>query len=437
MGVKFLSFLGTGNYEPCKYEYEGQQSSNTHYFQYALLELLEKSDQRPTDVMIFLTQEAKNKNWDNGPAGSPGLASELEALRLTMHFNLQAVDILDMNNEASLWESFRKMFDLLEAGDQVVFDITHSFRFQPMLALLVLHFARVVKQVQVAGIYYGSYESRKDVPNEATHETEKVAPVLDLTPFADFQEWINNVDIFLKTGRSQPLAEWVNSTKKAITKEERSTSPDLKKVQGLSNKLDELTVALQTNRAPSISELSQKVVSAIDELRSTEVRHQFVLLNVLLSQIEESIRPLAKDAIDDSGFAAVEWCIRHGLVQQAYTLLDELILTIICEVEGIDKVKERELVNNVLRAAVKYVQNEGEFNDSDSKSRELAIRLAQHRTLLVLIHPLHDDRNDINHAAWRPSPKLAGHFEEKLLEVLPKIKEEVQKYYKIARLSSQ
>jgi hypothetical protein len=33
-----------------------------------------------------------------------------------------------------------------------------------------------------------------------------------------------------------------------------------------------------------------------------------------------------KDPVE-SGLEAIEWCKRHGLIQQAYTILDELVTT--------------------------------------------------------------------------------------------------------------
>lgn len=37
-------------------------------------------------------------------------------------------------------------------------DITHGFRYLPMLALLSVMHLRVVRAVQIQGIYYGAYD---------------------------------------------------------------------------------------------------------------------------------------------------------------------------------------------------------------------------------------------------------------------------------------
>src|SRR5579875_3871356 len=54
----------------------------------------------------------------------------------------------------NMWEVFGLLADNLDENDDVVFDITHSFRTFPYLTLLAASFLRVARHVNVRHIYY-------------------------------------------------------------------------------------------------------------------------------------------------------------------------------------------------------------------------------------------------------------------------------------------
>src|SRR5690606_16009721 len=168
---KFLSFLGTGKYDPVYYSMDGKLSSETGFVQRALLELLQKQNEIPDRVIIFVTDLAYEKHWEK-------LRAELEVLGVTP----EDVRISGVGREDALWADFGIILDCLDKGDEIDFDITYSFRYQPILAMLVVHLARVVREIRIRGIYYGNYVER----------VNGVAPILNLTNFVDMQDWITN-----------------------------------------------------------------------------------------------------------------------------------------------------------------------------------------------------------------------------------------------------
>ena len=68
------------------------------------------------------------------------------------------VEIPEGKSEAEIWEIFNIVFGSLEREDEVVFDITHAFRSIPMLAIVILNYAKMMKKVTLSGIYYGAFE---------------------------------------------------------------------------------------------------------------------------------------------------------------------------------------------------------------------------------------------------------------------------------------
>jgi CRISPR-associated DxTHG motif protein len=77
----------------------------------------------------------------------------------------------------------------LKTKDKLYLDITHGFRYLPMLLLVLSNFAKKTKNIAVSHISYGNFEAR-------SIET-KIAPFVDLFPLAEIQEEqsdkINNI----------------------------------------------------------------------------------------------------------------------------------------------------------------------------------------------------------------------------------------------------
>jgi CRISPR-associated Csx2 family protein len=97
---------------------------------------------------------------------------------------------------------FALLADALPENSQVIVDVTHGFRSQPMLALAAGVYLRTVKNVTIDRIVYGAYEARD------THTN--TAPVVDLTSFLDLIDWSVSAGQFIKYGNARPLSSLLN-----------------------------------------------------------------------------------------------------------------------------------------------------------------------------------------------------------------------------------
>ncbi|WPX08777.1 TM1812 family CRISPR-associated protein [Anaerocellum danielii] len=73
MGKKFLSFLGANECKPAEYIIEtpfGIEEEKSRYTQVVLLEKLCKSWEEDSKGYIFVTDEARAKNWDDSGKNS-------------------------------------------------------------------------------------------------------------------------------------------------------------------------------------------------------------------------------------------------------------------------------------------------------------------------------------------------------------------------------
>ena len=143
----FISILGTSFYRECTYTDGDTQfkSSPTRFIQQASLELVGAKEWTEEDkVVIFLTQNARKDNWEKTiverkPLGkdTPEPYKGLEAVLQEMDLKAQVEDkdIKDGMNKEEIWEVFQTIYDTLQEGDELHLDLTHSFRFLPMLLL--------------------------------------------------------------------------------------------------------------------------------------------------------------------------------------------------------------------------------------------------------------------------------------------------------------
>jgi len=179
------------------------KSSETRFVQEASLELI-KATEWPNDstgfVFVFIVENGSfERNWeDNGHKDraskgviiNEGLNSRIN--RLNLSFEVKPIEIAHGNNEKEIWQIFDTIYSCLKSNDEVYFDITHGFRYLPMLVLVLNNYSKFLLNTSIKRITYGNFESRNLITNEA--------PLIDLTSFSVLQDWTNGINTFLKNG---------------------------------------------------------------------------------------------------------------------------------------------------------------------------------------------------------------------------------------------
>lgn len=112
----------------------------------------------------------------------------------------------------------------------------------------------------------------------------------------------------------------------------------------------------------------------------------------------------------------VKWCCEHNLIQQGITILEEGIVTFLCEKYGLDPNNidiDRKIINQASNIRV----NKKPFEEwqKESKANEQLIRRLlddeYFSKAATFLDSMVNTRNDINHAGWRKSP-----FKPKVIE---------------------
>lgn len=382
MKKHFISVLGTGNYSSCRYGLCGKEEE-TKFVQEAVLKTAVGAMGENDKITVFLTKKAEAENWEDRAYNQFELNRDKElkpgdirgGLKNTL-FQIygenivKAVRIPEGKTEEELDQIFEIIYEEIQEEEEVHFDITHGLRNIPMQALTILNYARVLKKITIAGIYYGAFEVRNE---------EGVAPIFNLSRYNEILEWTSAADAFVNAGDSRQIKmlykrlydekkknfnklenkQEVNEEKNESVEEDKvSSSKKKKKVQPTQEQMDfkrlgkvidgivDLTSCLETGRGKNVTGQKNKnkksiyqayveLKKALEDINETQ-KGMIKPLKPLFEKIEESIEIFnVGEKNGKIGMAAVEWAIRNHLLQQGYTALEETMKTVVCELYGL------------------------------------------------------------------------------------------------------
>lgn len=417
----FLSFLGTSKYNPCNYVFhDGPKIENVNFIQEAYVRYFCGNWSKNDRIYICLTEDAKKRNWlDNDQNDRKGLKGILEALG----FPPQIEEVFTPNgkNEKETWEIFQIVFRQLKEGDVLHLDITHGFRSLPMLAMIIINYAKVMKNIKIASISYGAFEAREKCP-ESGAET---APVFDLLPFAELQEWIVGVDRFLTTGSFKKIQELSKRKVTPILCRTKGKDNTAKKFKNLGDRLDDFSSTITTCRGQDISSSVKKLRTALDEIPDDSFMPP---LHPLLNHLQTILESFKGDDEVVDGLAAARWCLEHDFYQQGYTILEETMITYILKAAtGLEEKEDK--LRSLVMSAVHIVQREikpDQWAENAKKHPEHMHKLIgwfhANKALIDEMVELGRNRNDINHAGQRTQPKPLQHH-----DVRDRLKQHIEK----------
>lgn len=428
MARVFISVLGTTDYQKCTYCFENKKGlPDVRFVQEAMIERFCRHWTTEDRILVFVTESAKKLNWeDNGHKDKQGVSLEREGLkirltRLRPTAPVETIDIPEGKSEKEIREIFQKLHANLNAGDEVIFDITHSFRSIPMLALVALHYSKVIKRVRLTGIYYGAFEvlgSQREV--EQMPLEKRLAPVFDLTPFDNLLDWTVAIGVFLRSGNAALATQLAEHQAQRVLREKKGADLDAQHLRKVAGLLSIFSKDITTCRGLKITRDVGDLKRVIQESRNSCQDSPF---SPLLELVEKSLEDFSGQDVMD-GIRAAEWCAQHNLVQQGYTILRESLITYVCHKHGIDPTERegRETVTDDIGADLKMLR---EYN-RDSKQKKLGATpqrafcsavFGDNLELLRVYQRLFMVRNDINHAGMRKGAQPADTLIRELQEL--------------------
>ncbi len=422
--LKFISLLGPGSYIPCNYYLEDNKIMDCCYIQYALLNILKNQGMMPDKVVIFTTKLAEEGNWERNKYDNKRLGLECELNDITKDelCEVKNVFIPDGYSEDELWDIFEKILAEIEEGDEIILDITHSFRYLPMLTFIIINYARIVKNCSLRAIYYGafevlgSHEMVKSLPLE-----ERNAPIFNLTPFVTLFDWIIGVDRYLSTGDASIVSDMTEAEAVKIKDKEKMNMgnmssqknksllfKDSTSLKRLSEAMENFSDVVFTCRGQEITKRVSWLKKNIDDVIKSATHEKVKPLVPLMEMLQERFNNFSYYDDYVNMIETSKWCLDNGMYQQGFTILQEGLISYVCEKWNLDETNE-EHRKIVTRYAYKVAKN-----DIDINFIPLKIGENKANNLFKLIQDVGAMRNDINHAGWRQNPSRSSNFKENL-----------------------
>lgn len=419
MATKFFSFLGTGKYAECNYSLDGIKIDAICYVQEALIDIFLKKGIKIDGIYIFKTKEATTANWLSNAkhpekSGLSGVLKKYEGIVNT----IEAVDIPSGEIEEELWDIFDKVLGKINYKDEIIFDITHSFRSLPVLALIILNYAKFVKKCEIKGMYYGAIEALGVPSNEIEKKLkleDRNAPIFNLTPFINLLDWTVGIDRFIEDGDSRYINKLIEHGKNELFKKGMKDDKDI--LEKLGKSIKKYTNNLAVCRGKSISddgiELKENVNNALNISEESYIKPMTPLIENIKNHFDNFT-----DDEDKNMIQVVKWCRDHNMIQQGLTILEEGIITYFCNKLGVDKCdrKIRDAVGQAFYIKRNNLPKE-KWKDEAKIYEDIVNKILEREDsakLAKIIYNIQGVRNDINHAGWRNNSMSYDTFVKKL-----------------------
>lgn len=290
-----------------------------------------------------------------------------------------------------------------------------------MLAIAILSYATVLKKIFISSIFYGAFEalgSLDKVKQMPVHD--RLAPILDLSPIGELLEWTAAVDKLVSSGDPTRVSELARAGVKPLLKRSKGADQAAEIIRKTANSLDAFCAVLFTCRGQKIADAAMRLKQCLIDVEKADILAPFT---PLFSIIKDKIKTFQGDALHD-GVQAVRWCITHGLIQQGFTILNEMMISWVLRKTLGDTQDPilRQLpaqAASILNKNLIYRSNEWKPPASNHIDHiKLLIKFFEkNRSVVYLLERIKQFRNDINHAGFKENPINEKNFSAELKEL--------------------
>ena len=253
----------------------------------------------------------------------------------------------------------------LNKGDELIVDVTHSFRSLPMFMMYLLIYLKNVsnKSISISHVHYGMLEMYKELG---------YAPIIDLNSMMEVNDWITGAYSFSEFGNAYKISELIKNQDKSVSK-----------------LLDEFSNLMNLNHLHAIQKISQRLSS----IKNRE--YQTLLPQLTINPIvDDFIKRFYTKEVKHSMFQlkVARWQLDHRKYAQAILTINEAMITYVCEINNFqwDNFDYREGA----KAALSYHYPESVLLKCDKDLKQIYKRLKPLRNCTA--HSLETDKNVSN-----------------------------------------
>ena len=416
MNHHLLTFLGTGQYKACRYQI-GTFTCDTRYAPLAIAKGIAATEttESALKVSVFCTPTARQH--------TSGLLEEWDLPQAPVFPELP-----ESGTEEDYWRIFQVITDEVAPGETLWLDITHSFRYLPLLAYAVLDHLQVVRGNPVGGIYYAAAEVLGKTQDWPEALAERVVPVRDLTPFLSIQRWTSALRDFRAKGDARELRALADAQSLPLRKATRGRDPRAIALQRLGKDLAEWSEHVRNCRGPEIQDSS--IGARLEEFSALIDADLAPALRPELDSLRHTFRSVTGPHLRNVFFAA-EWAASKRLFQQAWTLLLEGLISYFSaqwqgrleDVFPKQPVAQRNWVAQLLSVTADKVPRSSwkpPLADTAPLAEELRATIPS--TVSATYRNIAAARNDLNHAGMVPNPAASPTLDRNLQRFLAELR---------------
>ncbi len=386
-----LSFLGTGNYSATAYTWKGRHRV-TRFMPVAVRDLFE-----PEELLVAETSRAREVHGD----------------ALAKACSYTSVSVPNGMSEDAWWRLFNAITDAVPEGASLLVDITHGFRSQPFLAMAIVLYLRVVKDVTIERIVYGAFEAGDG----------KQSPIIDLTPFLHLVDWTSATQQFQRYGNATPLRVMFRQ----IEGESRNGDRVALHLRPAGDTLHKLTNGLALNRPIETLENANGFINsmerAMDDARKIPQARPVKRLMVMIAERFAPMSHAEGSVFTQRGFlgqaAMLRFYVDTDQYLQAFTLAQEMLVSWVCVQNDLDPLDRGHEAGDdqapTGRKGARSLLYHWENNKETPEARALSSR---ERAVVNLWTRLRSRRNDVAHAGFGHNPMPAHQLIEDADELL-------------------
>jgi CRISPR-associated Csx2 family protein len=407
--MKALTFLGINNYAETIYVYQGKEYP-TRFFAAALPHFFPQLE----EILLFVTPQVQEH-------------ANLKALQESLGERLRPAPIPEGHTQEDLWTIFDALTAQIQPGEQVLFDITNSFRSLPFLVFLAAAFLRSARQIQVAGVLYGAWDAR----NTETNRT----PVFDLTPFVTLLDWLTATNRFVETGDGHALASLLQAGMPSGPQMGRDLQARAlgKNLESAADAIRSISLAVRLARPLEIMQSAAQLDATIQQALPV-IQKTARPFGLLASQIVDEYSQFALEDPTESTsqveslysqLELIHWYLERRHVIQAATLAREWVISLLAwrlNAPMFELENGRDALEKALNTVVEKRKPDPKPKYRSPYEKPIA-DLPEVDQLCALWNRLRDIRNDIAHCGMRISPRNANLLKQKVELLFPELAE--------------
>jgi len=271
-------------------------------------------------------------------------------------------------DESEIQENINRILSLeqfINNGDELIIDITHSFRSLPILITQLMLYLKTIskKKITISHLFYGMLDITKEMNNRT--------PIVDLASVININDWIIGAYSLQNYGNGTKISELIKKENKNV-----------------STLISDFSNAMNLNHILAIQSQVQRLAGIKNVKYSSKVYE--MILSSTITEFVNSFKDIKKESVFELYLA--EWQAKHHNYAAAYISIIESIVSYVCEINDLDSKSEecRNKAKEIIHKNSAYINIKKGFISLNENRKKVAHSLEATDSIVAMINELND-----------------------------------------------